>query len=239
MPIFTKDSKQIYFAHIPKTAGTTIYMLFAENGWLIKNLAMNAGPDTSFELLKKNYGIQAIESTDKVYRWNNSIQHAPFFTWRRWGPFDQEFAIFRQPVSRFVSAVIYQNRHEYLSKDMLEDCIHKTIAKLLSASSNIKELYDGHFLPQHRFISPKTYLFRYCGDVVPGIQSHFGLSRRPSFNANVSTIDFKVSSETKDKIKKLYRRDTLIWRRLKNASPCQARGILGIEHEITGMRKVD
>jgi hypothetical protein len=53
MPIFKKNNKTIYFAHIPKTAGTSVYSLFVESGWKIGNIRRSENPNSSFQKLKK------------------------------------------------------------------------------------------------------------------------------------------------------------------------------------------
>ena len=44
MPILEKHGQRVLFAHIPKTAGTSIYLAFAAAGWRILNLSENPEP---------------------------------------------------------------------------------------------------------------------------------------------------------------------------------------------------
>ena len=57
MPIFIKRNRLIYFAHIPKTAGTSIYHSFASSGWSIFNVTAYKSPTSTYSSLKKLYSI--------------------------------------------------------------------------------------------------------------------------------------------------------------------------------------
>lgn len=83
MPIFKKGNRSVFFAHIPKTGGTSVERMFKDAGWKTTRLG--------------NPGTQN--------------QHAPASRYEQWNDLPEEkFVIIRHPVDRFVSELKYRGR---------------------------------------------------------------------------------------------------------------------------------
>ena len=137
MPIFRCSGKLVYFAHIPKCAGSSIEDYLA---------AIPQG--------KLAFVDRAHEDRPFARRWSlTSPQHVPAEAMSRFFPsgfFDAAFTVVREPLARMRSAFLFQKY------------VHETIGPQTSLDSFVKtELArryadtawcDGHFLPQSSFL---------------------------------------------------------------------------------------
>lgn len=181
MPIFEKSEKRIYFAHIPKTGGTSIYSAFVEAGWVVKNLYESPDPRSTFATLKARYGVNHISQEGRMFRYPHSPQHAPHIIWRTWGPFEASFAITRNPMTRLLSSLRWHHRMRRRKPDFQEHA--KTL--LRAAQSRPWKpftLLDGHLIPQHYFVGPTTEIFHFEGNWSQQLSSRFGVNAPPEDN---------------------------------------------------------
>jgi len=185
MPIFTKNDQRIYFAHIPKTAGTSIYLLFVRNGWAVSNLSPADYPGSTSEMLKSECGITHIPKEGRRWGYRGSLQHAPARVWQRWQRCDESFSIVRQPEERFVSALRY--RHQVFHGDLSWEAFLEHLRKTLYTSWQMERLYDGHFRPQVQFITPATRILKFEED--------WGAKLCEWYDLNPS--DLKVTNQSK------------------------------------------
>ncbi|MEO0343457.1 MAG: hypothetical protein AAF198_08465 [Pseudomonadota bacterium] len=206
MPIFTKDKQRVYFAHIPKTAGSFIYTLFLDNGWDISHLRLGARGGIS-RILRKRYGIESVETPNEIEGLTKFFQHAEARHWQHWGPFDSSFAVLRDPIERCRSEVRYvygfQKRSETIQefKDKwLTEVRHKLIKD--------PDVVGGHFIPQVNFVSKDTQLYFYQNSWLDELCAKYGLLQKSSKRVNQSTLEtFDFSDEEIDWLKGYYTED--------------------------------
>jgi len=141
MPIIKYKGKTLHFAHIPKCAGSSIERYIRQiNG------AELAFVDISF------VGNPAKEP------WNiSSPQHIDGASFARFFPrsfFDAFFAVVRDPANRVKSAYQFQRFVERKIEHSMP--LDKFIIEHLRANYSMPGWMDNHFLPQARFLYPKT-----------------------------------------------------------------------------------
>lgn len=139
MPIIRWNSKLVYFVHIPKCAGSSVeaYLQTVTKGGL--------------GFLDNNHLLR-----DEAKRWGKSSpQHVDGQTVGHLfgtGFFDAQFAVCREPVSRFYSAFRFQQQIEKtLPADLSIDRFIDGISPDIIQQSGFM---DNHFLPQSAFLIP-------------------------------------------------------------------------------------
>lgn len=177
MPIFEKNGCRIYFAHIPKTGGTSLYLAFAASGWTILNLTEAQDPRSTFTALKTELGIEKIEMVGSRMGYTNSIQHAPYSIWKTWGPYAESFAIVRHPHRRLRSALAYHydNVWEPQYKISAEEFMRRVFRSAARKPHKIATLLDGHLRRQSEFLGPSTRILRFEENWQQEICSRYGL----------------------------------------------------------------
>ena len=143
MPFFRYEEKLIYFAHVPKCAGTSIEHY----------LSQRFGP---LAFLDEHY-----LALDPDKRWNvSSPQHVPAHALARLFPdgfFDASFAVVRHPAERFHSAFHFQKQMETIHRRMpLSVWLRYFESRLFPGHAR----YDNHFLPQAAFVPEGARVFR-------------------------------------------------------------------------------
>lgn len=143
MPIFQFDDKLVYYAHIPKTAGTTIGKMLCQAGakqHFVASLAHRAPKRTRF----LNLPPQHI-TTEHFEALFDSTGFAGVF------------AFSRHPEDRMISEYRFRHGrggiHPRLS---FADWVQFTVA----AYERFPYLLEGHILPQHQFLIPGTKIFK-------------------------------------------------------------------------------
>ena len=204
MPIFTKNEHRIFFAHVPKTAGLSIYALFMENGFSVSQLEL--GQDLAAQALKERYGLKVKNNTNRS-RPGQTLQHAPYRTWKKWGPFDQSFAVIRDPAERFLSTIKYKYKFTNSATDIAQFSDRCTAAAMKKAWRK-PNMWDGHLRPQHAFFGPDTKAYWFGHDFIKQICADFDLRDPEMQPANVSKGD-QLSLSTKGRrwIERKYAKD--------------------------------
>jgi len=185
MPIFTRGNERIYFSHIPKTAGSAVYVLFLRNGWSLSNVDTGLGPRRIGHRLHKEFGITDIPMEGDRGDFPDSIQHATVDIWQRWGPFTDTFAVVRDPLKRFESAMKYQySLHKR----------HKTLAEFRDTQiSKINRRHDRkptainvHFRRQVDFVTPQTRIVYFEDRFMEKLALTYGLKQPNVEKINVA-----------------------------------------------------
>lgn len=158
MPIYRCNGKIIFFAHVPKCAGSSVedYLISLQVGQMA--------------FLDR----QHLDDT-RAHHWSTtSPQHISGAALAHLFPasfFDAGFAILRAPVARFKSAFWFQ---KYTQRRIPSDCcINGFVKDHLSVHHEDPHWIEGHFLPQHAFFHPNLdqHLFRLESDGLAAVKS--------------------------------------------------------------------
>lgn len=208
MPILVKNDRQIYFAHIPKTAGTSIYLAFAAAGWTIENLSQNRAAQSAFSLLRDSYGITRIARRGRMFRFPHPPQHVPRIIWRTWGPFEDSFAVVRHPMARLKSALKYHHRISN-SPETLADFAEQKLQFALARPWNHWRTLGGHMIPQSAYIGPDTHVLRFEEDWQQALCARYDLNPEtlPVVNTSPPSAPLEFSARMQARIERRYGRD--------------------------------
>lgn len=142
MPIFRVNGKMIHFVHVPKCGGTSI-----ENALLEHDIALG--------FINERWWRQK----NKLW-YKSSPQHISrddLSTLFPEGFFDYEFAIIRDPVSRFISAFNHNRRARRIWPF---STLEAFVRKIEKRKDYFGWEMDNHFLPASRFLSETCEVFR-------------------------------------------------------------------------------
>lgn len=215
MPILRYGPKRVYFAHIPKTAGISIYLWFMYNGWQLCNVGNKDGSLSitgSGKEIRERFGITQLQQEGNFRSLQSSIQHATFDVWSKWGTFDQAFAIIREPKARFQSAVSYQytellKRHKQKHSDVIfQKFREQLISRLEQDLEHKPNLFDNHFRSQQAFLGHDTELFIFEKNWQKNIASRFKLTTNIP-HQNKSSLRFNLNERELEFIHHYYKDD--------------------------------
>lgn len=144
MPLVRINNRLVYFAHVPKCAGTTVEHY----------LEARFGP---LALLDRRFG--ALEA---AARWSaTSPQHMPEAARHRMVPdgfVDATFAVVRQPEDRLKSLFLFQRDIEgRIGADMSFSAWFDTVPQQLASDP---DGLDGHLRPMVDLVPPQAAVFR-------------------------------------------------------------------------------
>lgn len=142
MAIFKQDKNSCYFIHIPRTAGRYVTALFETT----KNKKVSCFHHRLGE--ERYQGVDSIHLHYPLYLNHLNVENIPHIT------------VVRNPISKFESCVRYMyHLHNIEYKDLLKS---KEIFNLfMETEINHYSFHNNWFLPQHKFISPKTFIWKY------------------------------------------------------------------------------
>lgn len=168
MPILRKNGQKVYFAHVPKCAGSSLYNLFMSNGWQMSNFGRPEGPlgtTGTAKMIRDEFGITDLQKEGDYSKVVTSVQHVTADIWDGWGPFDSSFALVRHPMARFKSAYSYR----YVTTIGNSNVKHTpaTLAEFNSIMmpffqnelAKAPHAFDNHFRPMKDFLLPSTKIY--------------------------------------------------------------------------------
>ncbi len=206
MPILRCDGRLIYFAHVPKCAGTAIEQY----------LATHCGP---LALLDPAFNKLPAES-----RWSvTSPQHVDATSLARLFPagfFDAAFAVVRHPVARLAS--VYQFQRDIERRIPQSIGFGRWLTRLTKAGEALHRRYDGHTRPMDAFVPEGATVFRLedgleplvawlsvmlpARDLPDLIPARNVLNARLAFRGQ-SQRPPRITREVQDMIRQIYARD--------------------------------
>jgi len=151
MPLIKADGRLIYFAHVPKCAGTSVARYLEARGQPMA------------------FSDRRYLSIEAPLRWTRSSpQHAPLEALERLFPpgfFDASFALVRHPVARIASVYLFQRDKEgTVPADMR---FGDWLSEVEAARAAEPFIYDNHTRPMVEFIPEGAHVFRVEDGLAP------------------------------------------------------------------------
>jgi hypothetical protein len=190
MPIFRINGKIVYFAHIPKCAGTTVEASLKNCGYKISFHDSN-----QFE---KNQNAWHKSAPQHILENQLKILFDKSF-------FDYRFAVVRHPLNRFRSAYNY-NRYRIGRTVSVARFLSKIEKSLGGKDEYLKATLGHHFFPSVSFLADDIKVY-YLED---GIESIF-----MQISKDLSADIFPSKEENKLKYDKIFLRGSPFVKRLK------------------------
>lgn len=195
MPIFLKGGKAIFFAHIPKTGGSTIEWKFTKSEYDVSYLDMEAAGLNRFRLCSPQH--------------MDASQYTRILDLSR---FEFMFAVVREPISRLKSELGmrlqtgFQNRIEQNDQWVLDG---------FKRYQTDGYVYDNHLRPQSEFIVPGFEVFRLedgLNTIFSSLQSKHGVSlvagdaqlRSRKEKSGFASADIELSDDVISRVKDFY-----------------------------------
>ncbi len=196
MPIFFKAGRAIFFAHIPKTGGSTIEWKFMKSDYELSYLDMDAAGLNRFRLCSPQH--------------MDASQYARIFDLSK---FDFMFAVVREPISRLKSEMAMRLQTDFQNDTAEND---QWVLDGFKRYETNGYVYDNHLRPQSEFIIPGVEVFRFedgFDTIFSSLEGkHPGLSIVPD-NAHIrsriersgfSSSDVKLSDDVIKRVKDFY-----------------------------------
>jgi hypothetical protein len=142
MALFTKNNIKAFHVHIPRTGGRYIKEV----------------------LLQNNYQISHDDYEQSIYGISIMHLHYPLYEMLEDVPSSKQFAIVRDPFTRFASAAHCMIKEWYYD---MEDQIHSSLETKEGLQQFIEyhaitKRYNANWMrPQHEFICDKTLIYKY------------------------------------------------------------------------------
>jgi hypothetical protein len=165
MPILRYRDKTIYYAHIPKCAGSSVEDYLQDR----------FGP---LDLLDRGWHSRP----DEIRRGRSSPQHMTLEALYRQFPsdmFDLHFAMVRHPARRLISAFLHNRNHRLIDPFLSLDGL---LRFLEDGDPTIHRNTDNHFLPATAFVDSSAKVFRLedgGGDLIRWLDALAGDSDGP------------------------------------------------------------
>ncbi|MGM0856560.1 MAG: hypothetical protein ACQEW0_05685 [Pseudomonadota bacterium] len=214
MPILYKGNERVLFAHIPKTAGTSLYVWFAKNKWVIANLNLLPNIGTGVEF-KKRFGITQCQ-LEGVIPTKASPQHATKEYFDGWGEFTSSFCVVRHPLSRVISEIGYtfpsfcvRNGIKKIKEKDVEHYVKSFFEKFIEPDVESGVL-DNHLRSQVDFICSGMPVLYYEGSWKEWLKNKYQLEGElPVLNNSSGGVDFKnfIDSRMESMVFQKYKKD--------------------------------
>lgn len=200
MTVFRKEQQHVYFAHIPKTGGTTIEQLFVKNGY--EMAFFDGGKGKSYLNILQN----SPQHMDRK-------QYETIFKMSR---FDFSFACVRHPLARFKSEMGMRMRNKINGNDEKRnsDFAFKLIDDYIADINS----FDGHLKPQVDYVSRGMRVFK-LEDGMNALIAELNSSYKLTLEydgihhmsgqklAGIRSSDIKISNSVIQAVQDLYRED--------------------------------
>lgn len=160
MPIFYKDGQRVLFAHVPKSAGSSVAAWFHSNDWVVSNLYFG---DDEVGRYFKSAGVHRLQIEGAQTK-GVSPQHAHAEATSQWGTFTSSFLIVRSPFERLKSQLKYaaqQRLGTSCSSQKLDQFVGRYITEVRRKIADAPWLEDNHFRPQHEFLASGMSILRF------------------------------------------------------------------------------
>ena len=197
MPVFTQGDNSCYFVHIPRTAGRYVSKLFENSDRVVV--------DTAVQFNQLISGVVAPHLHYPLY-YEICKQDIPHIT------------VVRNPLDKFTSAIklmsnVHNENYEPLLRDEF-DCYKLIYTEIITGSN-----HNNWFLPQYKFISPRTHIWKHEWGFGTNFQRW--VKKKTGIEIDVTPVDyvkfeeekkevvkeFNPSKQTIRNIKKFYRKD--------------------------------
>lgn len=204
MTVFRKDEQAVYFAHIPKTGGTTVERVFVSNEW--EMAFFDGGKGKSYLNLLQN----SPQHMDRK-------QYESIF---KMSQFDFSFTCVRHPLARFKSEMVMRmrNRVKINNEKKNTEFAFKLIDDYI-ADANV---FDGHLKPQVDYISRGMRVFKLedgMSELIEQLNDNYKLSlaydgvhyMSGKKLAGIKSSDIKISNSVIKAVQDLYREDYIMF----------------------------
>lgn len=165
MPICIKDDRAVLFVHVPKTGGSSLEEMLADNGWDVSWRDVRAGPGTpNSHVLCSPQHLHA-ERLRQTFRLDT---------------FDAVFMVVRDPFTRFRSeaGMRWLSHHGGTRAPLTEQAADDWADHALAAYREDPYVFDNHLRPQVEFRLPDAHVYRFedgLESVVDALNADLGL----------------------------------------------------------------
>lgn len=197
MAIFKTDNKEIYFAHIPRTAGRYVSALFKNNG-------VDCLHDEIYKVYRR--GIDETHLHYPLYNHFFNVENIDHFTVVR-DPFDK--------LSSAINCMFHIHGVDYNEMMSTED----KFIDFITSEIEINSFHNNWFLPQYKFVSKKTHFWNYENgfgfEFVDWIYKNFGIylknyeniSYENFHNEPKSPIRYELDERIRLYVRRFYSKD--------------------------------
>jgi hypothetical protein len=195
MAIFKQGDNICYFIHIPRTGGRYVSSLF----------------ENSEDIECKHHKIH----TEEIRGIDITHLHYPLYDHFLRVENIPHIAVVRNPYSKFYSSIRNMHSlHQINYNELL--CNEQEFLKFINIEIEIQSFHNNWFLPQHKFLSPKTHVWKYewgFGDkfkkwVYDKTQIELTIQKVDYDNFKGETSEqFKIDKRIKKYVKNFYRKD--------------------------------
>jgi|GEM_PF-2250679 len=209
MPILRRDGKRIFFAHIPKSAGSSLYHALLVKDYQMANFGslkgdLGQGADAPVSRhIREVYKISALQKEGDLSKVKTSLQHVTADIWSTWGPFDYSFAVFRDPMARFRSAYLYNYKYRLLAAKIAHNParfqqFEAGMAPFFENEFPKKQnAFNNHFRRPLDFVLPQTKLYFLEHGGLVDLARDLGLDPLPHQNKNEVGSDIEIGDRAK------------------------------------------